>query len=151
MNAVLAIERASFGSGAYPESLFRLYAADRRSLFLIARFAQAVVGYIIARSDRWGAEIISIAVHPSLRKRGIGHALLRAIVRHSLEGRALSIRLMVRADNTSAANFYRRSGFRCIGRVPDYYEDGATGIRMRLQLSRNATGGAGAARETIQC
>ena len=75
MTAVLAIEGASFATDAYPESLFRLYAADRRTLFLIAETAGQKVGYIIARVDRWGAEIVSIAVQPSVRNRGIGSAL----------------------------------------------------------------------------
>lgn len=135
MSAVLAIEQASFGADAYPESLFRLYAADRRSLFLVAEKARAKVGYIIARADRWGAEIVSVAVDPSWRKRGIGRALLSAAVRRMLRGNARSIRLMVRVDNSLAMKFYRSQGFRETGRVPDYYEDGAAGIRMKLRLA----------------
>jgi ribosomal-protein-alanine acetyltransferase len=134
MNAVLAIEYASFDAEAYPESLFRLYAADPRSLFLIAKTADGIVGYIIARIDRWGAEIVSLAVHPSSRNRGIGRKLLSAAVGRMLRRNARSIRLMVRFDNTGAAKFYRNRGFRPMGRVPGYYEDGAAAIRMRLQL-----------------
>jgi ribosomal-protein-alanine N-acetyltransferase len=135
MSAVLAIERVSFPRHAYPESLFRLYAADRRSLFLVAETAGVQVGYIIARIDRWGAEIVSLAVHPSSRNRGIGRSLLTAAVRRMLRRNARSIRLMVHVNNSSAASFYRSQGFRSVARVPDYYEDGATGIRMRLQLA----------------
>jgi ribosomal-protein-alanine N-acetyltransferase len=97
-----------------------------------------VVGYIIARVDRWGAEIVSIAVHPSARHRGIGRRLLTAAVRRMLRRNAQSIRLMVNINNTSAAAFYRQQGFRSVGRVRDYYEDGSTAIRMRLPLSSTA-------------
>jgi [ribosomal protein S18]-alanine N-acetyltransferase len=134
MSAIVAIERASFGGDAYPESLFRLYAADRRSMFLVAETPDGAVGYIIIRVDRWGAEIVSFAVHPSARKRGIGRTLLLAGMRHMAKENARSIRLMVHVNNVSAASFYRRQGFRSIGRVPEYYEDGGTAIRMRLQL-----------------
>jgi ribosomal-protein-alanine acetyltransferase len=138
MDSILAIEHVSFVRDAYPESLFRLYAADRRSLFLVAETVDGVVGYIIARVDRWGAEIVSIAVHPSFRNRGIGRTLLGAAVRRMLRRKAQSIRLMVHVNNASAAAFYRRQGFRSVGRVVDYYEDGGTAIRMRLPLGKIA-------------
>lgn len=134
MNAILAIERASFAADAYPESLFRLYAADPRSMFLLAETARRVRGYIIARRDRWGAEIVSLAVDPSSRNRGIGRTLLTAITSRMRRRNVQSIRLMVHVKNTQAALFYRNLGFRATARVPGYYEDGGTGIRMRLQL-----------------
>ena len=134
LSAVLAIEQASFAADAYPESLFRLYAADRRTLFLVARKGAEEVGYVIARADRWGAEIVSLAVHPSWRKQGIGRVLLSTAVKRMLQRDARSIRLMVHVNNSIAVAFYRSQGFRPVGRVPDYYEDGAPGIRMRLQL-----------------
>jgi ribosomal-protein-alanine N-acetyltransferase len=135
MSAILAIEQASFADDAYPESLFRLYAADRRTLFLAAEIGKKQVGYIIARLDRWGAEIVSLAVHPDSRNRGVGRALLTAAVRRMVKRNAHSIRLMVRVNNSSAVAFYRSQGFRSVGRKPDYYEDGAAGIRMRLRLA----------------
>ena len=138
MGAILAIEQASFAGDAYPASLFRLYAADRRTLFLVAETSSGVVGYVIARLDRWGAEIVSLAVHPSERNRGIGRVLLSAAVRRMLRRNAKSIRLMVHVNNETAAKFYRNQGFRPIGRVRDYYEDGGTAIRMRLQQALRA-------------
>jgi len=136
MAAVLAIEQASFAGDAYPESLFRLYAADHRSQFLIAVSGEATVGYIIARLDRWGAEIVSLAVCPASRQRGVGRTLLKAAIRRMLRRNAQSIRLMVHVDNRNAAAFYRRQGFRSVGRIADYYEDGGTAIRMRLPLAQ---------------
>jgi len=134
MNAILAIEEQSFLDDAYPESLFRLYAADRRTLFLVATNDVEVLGYIIARTDRWGAEIVSIAVHPSARKRGIGRLLVTSAIRRMRRRKAQSIRLMVHVKNAGAAAFYRLHGFRPVGRVKDYYEDGGTAVRMRLPL-----------------
>ena len=132
----MAIEKASFGVDAYPESLFRLYAADPRSLFLIARTAASLVGYIIARTDRWGAEIVSLAVMPAYRNSGIGRRLMASAIRRVRRRDAKSVRLMVRHNNLTAAAFYRRQGFRAVGRVTGYYEDGAAAIRMRLRPDR---------------
>jgi ribosomal-protein-alanine N-acetyltransferase len=133
---VMAIEHASFGDDAYPASLFRLYAADPHSLFLTARTGGGLVGYIIARADRWGAEIVSLAVMPSSRNRGIGRRLMTAAVRYMSQRDAKSVRLMVRHNNSIATAFYRRQGFRPVSRVAGYYEDGAAAIRMRLQPHR---------------
>jgi ribosomal-protein-alanine N-acetyltransferase len=129
----VAIEKTSFGPDAYPDSLFRLYAADPRSWFIVAKRAR-IVGYIIGRLDRWGAEIVSVAVLPECRGQGIGRALLQAIERRAGRRGASSIRLMVRTDNLAALSFYRRQGFRSVGRIRDYYEDGACAMRMRLSL-----------------
>jgi ribosomal-protein-alanine N-acetyltransferase len=138
MAAVLAIEQSAFAGDAYPESLFRLYAADPRSTFLIAQTGSRVVGYIIVREDRWGAEIVSFAVHTAWRKQGIGRTLLTSAIRRMVRRRARSIRLMVHVNNINAERFYRSQGFRAVGRVPDYYEDGGTAIRMRLALEVRA-------------
>jgi|SRR5579871_1218660 len=137
MSAILAIERASFPGDAYPASLFRLYAADPHAQFLVAIASRTVVGYIIIRQDRWGAEIVSLAVLPSWRRRGIGRTLLMTAIRRARRSTSISIRLMVHVDNTAATQFYYRHGFRRAGRVPDYYEDGAAGVRMRLPLCPN--------------
>jgi ribosomal-protein-alanine acetyltransferase len=138
----MRIEQLSFGADAYPESLFRLYAADPQAVFLLAESEgarhTAIAGYIIVRFDRWGAEIVSLAVDPEFRRRGIGRALLRSAIRQTSRRSARSVRLMVRVDNTSAAKFYRDHGFRSIGRIPDYYEDGAAAIRMRLRFQAPA-------------
>ena len=128
----MAIEKASFAADAYPESLFRLYAADPHTFFLTAQAGRRIRGYVIARQDRWGAEIVSLAVHPAARHRGIGKTLLMAAVGRMRRRKVQSIRLMVHVKNTQAALFCHRLGFRSTGRVPGYYEDGGTGIRMRL-------------------
>jgi ribosomal-protein-alanine N-acetyltransferase len=138
----MEIERLAFAPDDYPESLFRLYAADRRSWFLVATTGTGpsahVQGYVIARLDRWGAEVVSIAVDPNLRKRGIGRMLLTAILKRVRRHDAQSIRLMVRSNNPGAAKFYRSHGFLPVGLVRNYYEDGGTAIRMRLKLDPSA-------------
>lgn len=132
MPSILSIERASFPAFAYPESLFRLYAADPRSHFVVAESGRQIKGYIIVRRDRWGAEIVSLAVHPSAQHRGIGRTLMLSALSTMRRRRVRSIRLMVHAANSGAVQFYRNFGFRNTGRVPDYYEDGGTAVRMRL-------------------
>jgi len=40
----------------------------------------------------------------------------------------------VRTDNISAIKLYQRLGYRCIGSLPGYYQDGADGWRYEKVL-----------------
>ena len=100
-------------------------------IFLVATLSNEVAGYIIALL-RWKnmGHIISLAVHPSYRRKGIGKLLLnRTLV--ILRGLgATSCRLEVREDNIPAQLLYRSLGFLESHRIKGYYSDGATAIVM---------------------
>ena len=128
---ILAIERASFSEDAYPEELFYYYVEQTKTIFLVARAGRRPTGYVIARRDRWGAEIISLAVLPRARKRGIGEKLLTAVIHRFRRQDVRTIRLMVRVDNAAAIALYRQLGFHPAGHVTGYYEDGSAALKMR--------------------
>lgn len=65
---------------------------------------------------------------------GTGHALIRAGLAAARAAGASGVRLEVRADNPKAIKLYERAGFRLFGTRPDYYEDGATALRMALDF-----------------
>lgn len=143
MQEILRIERASFGLEAYSEEIFLAYAGDPGSVFLVAHVTAAagnsiVAGYTIAIRDRYGPELISLAVRPQNRRQGIGKRLLGAVIRRYKREGAASLRLMVHVKNEIAATFYRNYGFRRTGRIANYYEDGGAAIRMRLALQPEA-------------
>jgi ribosomal-protein-alanine N-acetyltransferase len=62
-------------------------------------------------------EILNVATDPSLRRRGVGSALLQALLK--LPGRVLF--LEVRESNTAARALYRAAGFVEEGRRRKYY------------------------------
>lgn len=134
LSSILTIEQASFGLDAYPKELFWEYALDPDCFFLVAKVGRSHAGYAIARSDRHGGELISLAVRPRNRRQGVGKTLLSAVIRRFRRAGAAALRLMVHVNNPGAAIFYRQFGFRTTGRVENYYEDGGTAIRMRLAL-----------------
>jgi ribosomal-protein-alanine acetyltransferase len=131
---VLAIEQDSFGRYAWPAEFFREYWETTPELFLAAFRGRSLAGYVIGRMCRGGAEIASIAVHSRHRRRGVGLALFKAVRRRVKFRGASSIWLMVRPDNESALRFYYGLGFVRTGAVSRYYEDGASGWRLRLDL-----------------
>jgi ribosomal-protein-alanine N-acetyltransferase len=64
---------------------------------------------------------MNIAVDPPRRRRGIGAAMLEAVIERA--GRAESFTLEVRPSNPGAIVLYERFGFRIAGTRPRYYQD----------------------------
>jgi ribosomal-protein-alanine N-acetyltransferase len=126
----LRIERASFGTEAWPRKYFLELYGDCRGFFVVAKVGGRIAGYAVACAEKRNAEIASLAVHPDYRRRGVADALMR----HTLGAlRAAGVRraeLMVRTGNTAGAQLYRTLGFRRVRTMPGYYEDGGDGFLM---------------------
>lgn len=83
---------------------------------LVALRAGAVVGYVKLRPSRLAAcahvqEIHGMAVEPSLRRCGIGSALLEAARAEALARGARRVVLQVLGTNAGALALYRAAGF----------------------------------------
>ncbi|MGC2639738.1 MAG: N-acetyltransferase [Acidobacteriaceae bacterium] len=68
-------------------------------------------------------ELDSVAVHPHARRRGLGTALLEAVLAWARENTARRLVLELRAGNAGALGLYHRFGLRQEGRRPRYYAD----------------------------
>jgi ribosomal-protein-alanine N-acetyltransferase len=135
LSAILKIETESFGRDAWTAELFREYTRVSGDFFLVARIGRRIAGYSIARVTRSAAELDSLAVRRRDRRRGVAAALMAATLRKLRRLGARWIGLMVRRDNQAAVNFYKKWGFVRTATVNGYYEDGATGWRMKVGLS----------------
>ena len=127
---ILQIERASFGSEAWPRRYFLEMYRDCRDFFVVAKAAGRVAGYAVACAEKRNAEIASLAVHPDYRRRGLAAALMRHTLRELGAAGVRRVELMVRIGNTGGAQLYRSLGFRRVRMVPRYYEDGGDGFLM---------------------
>jgi ribosomal-protein-alanine N-acetyltransferase len=65
--------------------------------------------------------LMNLAVRESMRRRGVGGALVIEALRLGLEQAATRAVLEVRASNDPARSLYARLGFVQIGRRPRYY------------------------------
>ncbi|GIW53511.1 MAG: hypothetical protein KatS3mg081_2866 [Gemmatimonadales bacterium] len=81
-----------------------------------------MVGYVFARVAGGEAEVLNLAVDPEHRLRGVGRSLLEQIIDRVARRGASLLFLEVRASNTEAQAFYRKMGFRQVGRRPNYYD-----------------------------
>jgi ribosomal-protein-alanine N-acetyltransferase len=136
LRRVIEIEQAAFPDEAYSREMFVELYRKCRDLFLVARLKRRVAGYSVTCIERGAAEIVSIAVVPELRSRGIGSALLEATLERLGEYGVPNLDLTVRVENTAAIRFYRRYGFEPVREVAGYYHNGGAGLRMRKPLGR---------------
>ena len=81
------------------------------------------------------ADVLTIAVRPAYWGKGIGSALLGALLAAARERGCAEVFLEVRADNPRAHGLYRRRGFEDIGVRRGYYQpSGMDAIVMRKDL-----------------
>ena len=134
LDDVLEIERTSFGADAWPRALFIELLEESPQLFLLAVAGGHIGGYIAAVVRNGTGELVSIAVHPDYRCRGMAGALLRRVLSLLRSQGVEQCWLMVRPGNRVAIQFHKSAGFRLIRRVKDYYGARRDGLRMRLTL-----------------
>ena len=83
------------------------------------------------------AEILAIAVRPTLRRRGFGRMLMEEALRRLHRAGASACFLEVDRGNGPAVALYRSLGFHVVGERRNYYggtnHDG-TALVMRVQL-----------------
>lgn len=130
MDRIAAIESASFGIDSYDRNLFAEFFHKCGSLFLVAERRASVCGYSVTCLCGDRAEIVSIAVDPKSRGRGIASALIDSTLRRLRRRGAGRIVLMVKDKNAAARAFYEKYDFKKIRLVRGYYEDGSDGILM---------------------
>lgn len=110
---------------------------------LIARRAspygtRKALGFVILRTAADEAEILTIAVDPAWRGRGIARQLMQAVLSRLYADRVKSLFLEVDAANEGAIALYRSFGMRQVGTRRGYYaasEGDGSALVMRLDLA----------------
>ncbi len=124
---VSILEQASFND-PYPSYFLSELARDNPDTFLVLTLNNKIVGYGII--DHWDDHdhLISIAVHPDNRRKGLGEAILAELEKRSSKDRPL--KLEVRQSNAAAIQLYLKLGFMKTGLADGYYTDGEDAIIM---------------------
>jgi|SRR5579859_2277716 len=106
-----------------------------RRLALVAEADAGIAGFVVGSVVAPQAELESIVVDRGARRRGIGTALLVALIREAAVAGAEEILLEVRASNRKAMELYGKAGFAEVGRRPGYYLDPTEdAVLMRLAI-----------------
>jgi ribosomal-protein-alanine N-acetyltransferase len=97
-----------------------------------------VDGFVLSRRVLDEAEILTIVMVPSIRRRGLGAVLLRPHLEALSRSGVRRVHLEVEEGNAPALALYRRLGFAQVGRREAYYAlaDGrrAAALLMALEL-----------------
>ncbi len=119
--AVSAIENASFSMPWSEEEIERSFRlANYR--FFVAEEDGEVVGYAGILRCLNEADLATVAVLERFRQRGIGAALMKAVLDYAAEEDLECLFLEVRESNFPARSLYEKVGFLPVGRRKDYYE-----------------------------
>ncbi len=137
------LERELFADDAWSQQTWWAELAGRPRRDYVAEVEGAeVLGY--AGLDHGGdvADVMTIAVAPSARGRGLGRRLLDELETRARAGRAASVMLEVRADNAAAIGLYDRAGYTVVSTRRRYYQPGdVDALVMRRILSDGEVGG----------
>lgn len=131
--AIAALHAASFRRGWDEDEVYRLL-VDRAVVAHRLMIRRATVGFIMSRIAADEAEILSVAIAPARRGRGLSGPLLDFHLRN-LAGRGVrTVFLEVDEDNAPARRLYSGAGFDEVGRRQGYYENGAMALVLRRDL-----------------
>lgn len=125
--AVASPEAPRWGSAAYEEYLGPEPKPPLLRMAVVAELDGRIAGFAAATLLLDGVEnrceLDTMAVDPAARRRGLGQALLEAVLAWAAERGARRVGLEVRASNAAALGLYRRMGFAEEGRRVGYYAD----------------------------
>jgi [ribosomal protein S18]-alanine N-acetyltransferase len=125
---------ASFHRG-WSEGEFESMLAERNTLSHRLRLGRKTIGFAVSRTAADEAEILSIAIDPGYRGRGLSRDLLLTHLGH-LAGRGVrTIFLEVEENNQPAVRLYERAGFNVVGRRERYYRQ-TSGEQLNALLMR---------------
>ena len=131
--AIAALHAASFRRGWAEDEVYALL-ADKAVIGHRAMVRRAMVGFVISRVAADEAEILSLAIAPAWRGRGLSRPLLDFHMR-ALAGRAVcAIFLEVDEHNAPALRLYGGAGFRQVGQRRGYYAGSASALILRRDL-----------------
>lgn len=91
--------------------------------------------FLLGRVAAGEAELLTLAVAPESRRRGLARALCERFAAQARAAGAGAAFLEVAADNTAARGLYARCGWTAAGRRPRYYGPGLDALVMRLDLT----------------
>lgn len=133
---IAALHAVSFRRG-WSENEVEALLLDRAVLAQRALLGRQFAGFILSRRAADEAEILSVAVDPRRRGRGIARRMLDLHLRR-LAGLAVrTVFLEVDEANESARRLYARAGFGEVGRRAGYYPQPDGGASAAMVLRRD--------------
>lgn len=134
-NALAWLHASAFVQGWTALSMAELLAAPG-TFALLAEDDGRPEAFILIRAAGGEAEILTLAVRPDARRRGLGRGLVLAAAAKVHAMQAETLFLEVAVDNVPALRLYELLGFARVGRRKAYYacESGPLGDALTLKV-----------------
>jgi ribosomal-protein-alanine N-acetyltransferase len=148
LEKVMSINRECLPENYTPSFYLDLHRNFPNS-FMVAEFGGEILGYVMCRVewslsefDRWRltkkGHVVSIAVVPGHRRKGIGRALMIEAMNALRDYGVNEIYLEVRVTNDPAISLYKELRFEIVNRIRHYYSDGEDAYVMAKRCDREA-------------
>ncbi len=98
---------------------------------------ERLAGFVISRIAADEAEILTLAVAPEWRLRGVASNLLQPHLSALAANRASRVFLEVEAGNTAALALYEKFGFEQVGERKSYYSGADASAKSALIMRRD--------------
>lgn len=122
MAEVLDIEQEGF-EFPWSEDDFIRCLRQRNCIGMVAEHDDHVAGFMIYELHKSRLHILNFAVAARYRRRNVGQQMVNKLVGKLSSQRRTRVVLEVRETNLAAQLFFRRSGFRAVSVLRDFYED----------------------------
>lgn len=132
MPRVTEIETASFDQ-AWTEEDFRRHLRQRNCIGMVAECGVQVVGYLVYALEKRRLDLITLAVAPDLRRRGIGRSMIAKLKSKLASHRRVAITIDINERQVAAQLMLRRCEFRAVRSMVGYFGED-DGIRFRYRL-----------------
>jgi ribosomal-protein-alanine N-acetyltransferase len=131
--AIAAVHGVSFKRGWGEDEIHRLL-IERNVVAQRVMSGRNLIGFILSRHAASEAEILSVAIAPKWRGRGLARPLLNLHLRRLAGFGVRAVFLDVDKSNAPARALYKRAGFHEVGQRQGYYAGGATALVLRRDL-----------------
>ncbi|MEO8348927.1 MAG: GNAT family N-acetyltransferase [Acidobacteriota bacterium] len=116
---------------AYSRRELQRFLGMPRAACVVAEIGPELCGFALAYPrPRDLAHVVTLDVHPTFRRRGLGRRLIESVLDRSAAAGAKRAILEVDVRNSGAIAFYRLLGFRESGRHSSYYGPGLDAFEM---------------------
>ena len=128
----------------YSDYFYESLLAELPEAFIVALDGNAHAGYIMCKTEhgfscfrRLGfvkkGHMVSVAVLPEYRRRGIGRILVEEALRGIWSRQCVEMYLEVRCSNNDAVRLYENLGFVIRQQLKHYYRDGEDAFLMAIE------------------
>lgn len=134
LESIVSIEQKVFYTDSYPPFVVRQLFDISEEYFMVAKEENNILGYVIGgiNSSEKQGWILSLAVDPEARGKGLGKQLLEKLVALLKSKNIEQIALTVYPDNTSAIKIYKDLGFVGDLVLDNYFLDNEKRVIMTL-------------------